>query len=1020
MFGDLRVVTSEETHTRFRTRKAALLLAYLALHSQQAQSRERLADLFWGDKEPAGGRADLSTALSQLRRQLEPPGTPDSLFLADKQQVRLHPAAVTTDVADFERFVAQAWQNEDKAEKAALLQQAVALYRGDLLPDCYEDWAAGEQTRCRLLFQESLLRLTQLWEESGRWGEALSMAQRACATDPFAEEAYRAQMRLLVRLKKPSAALRLYADMEALFGRELGTRPSAATRQMAEMIHSDPRAALLMRAEEAANTHSAAPAQARSAAVTVGHDSAPSVEAPPLSALPPPASAPALPAPVLPLQLTRFFGRDQEREQLCALLQTSGARLVSLLGPGGAGKTRLALEVAAQVAPSFANRVWFVPLADISDASLIVSTLIHALHLPPSAQADPLERVVTHLGSAPCLLVLDNLEHLLRDTPQVGKNDNPGMSGSVALSRLLLERVPALTCLVTSRQALRLGGEHVYALPPLALPSETDAASLETLRGNDSIALYLDRAHAARPDFALTTQNASAIAALCRKLDGMPLAIEMAAAWVKTISPAKMLERLERQLDLLVSRRRDLPPRHQSLRATIEWSYELLSPELQAFFTRLGVFRGGWTLEAAEAVCGGDALFALSELQEHSLIVQQEDTSQEKAGQDNKEQNQKEVAEIEMRYRMLEPLREFALEKLQDEPRVRERHQAFFLDFAEEASPKLLQEKSVVWFQSLQVEHDNLRAALGWCLERKNDPGNAAAAGLRFCAAMDNFWYLGSHVQEARHFLTNALARAAGLGRTQERAAALRRSGFFASYQSDYDAARPLLEEALAISKESGDAKGAGYALKELAWVASHRRDYDRARPLLEESLALLRESGERYGLAQSLHELGIMAEYEGDYARARSLYEQVLELFRELGNHERVVWTLHGLGFLALCRKDLAQARSLLTESLGMFRDSEDRPGKVRSLDRFANLALAEEQAARAARLLGAADAAREAIGSPQPPSEREEHDRVLGAARAAIEENTLGETTFAEVWAEGQAMSLEQAVEYALTGGE
>lgn len=385
MLGDLRVVTGDQAHTRFRTRKAALLLAYLALHPRQAQSRERLVALFWGDKEEADGRADLSNALAQLRRQLETPGmTGDSLFLADKQQVRLNSEAVCTDVADFERLLEQARPCEDKAEKAAVLQQAVQMYRGDLLPGCYEDWAANEQTRYRLLHQKSLLNLAQLWEETGRYADALGIAQQACAADPFAEEGYRAQMRLLVRLKKPAAALQVYDAMEALFRQELGTHPSAATRQMAEMLRQDPRAALMMRAETAAN----APSQA-----------APVAASPPVSA--PPPAVPVASAPSLPLQLTRFFGREQERAQLRDLLQTPDIRLVSLLGPGGTGKTRLSLEVAAQVAPAFGNRVWFVPLADIPDASLVVFALTYALRLPPDAQADPFERVVAHLGRRP-------------------------------------------------------------------------------------------------------------------------------------------------------------------------------------------------------------------------------------------------------------------------------------------------------------------------------------------------------------------------------------------------------------------------------------------------------------------------------------------------------------------------------------------------------------------------------------------------------------------------------------------
>ena len=754
LFGDMRVVQGEQTHTRFRTRKAAYVLAYLALNMPQAQPRERLVDLFWGDKEEAVGRDGLSTALAQLRRQLEPTGVPaDSLLVADKQQVRLNSASVSVDVADFDRLINASRQSEDKSEKGSLLQQAIELYRGDLLPGCYEDWATGEQTRCRTLYLESLLQLIPLWEEAGRYADALGMAQRAGGADPFAEESYRAQMRLLVRLRTPSAALQVYEKMEEIFQRELGTRPSVSTRQMAEMIRQDPRAALLMRAEAANARSPAAPASPEAVVVPAS-----------------PAVSPAIPlpdsvAPPLPLQLTRFFGRDQEREQIAALLQTPGTRLITLLGPGGAGKTRLSLEVAAQVASVFDNRVWFVSLADIPDASLIAPTLSRALRLPPDTQSDPLDRVTAFLGESPCLLVLDNLEHLLRDAPDAGKNDNPAQSGSAGLIHLMLQRIPGLICLATSRTALRLRGEQVFPLPSLALPSQSDAATPESLAKNPSIALYVDRARAARPDFALTSGNAPAVAALCRRLEGMPLAIEMAAAWVKTIPPVKMLERLSHQLDLLVSRHRDLPPRHQSLRATIEWSYDLLTPDLQTFFARLGAFRGGWTLEAAEAVCGKEALYALVELQEHSLIVattgeQGDGTKEEGEGE---AKDAEDTEDQEPRYRMLEPLREYALEKLTERGEREgsaDRHAAWYLELALASKAAWDGPDQNRLFQCLQNDLDNLRTAL----ERFSADAEGGLNGLVMVFALQRF-LAGVRVSGRSAPLADAGAGASGRGR---------------------------------------------------------------------------------------------------------------------------------------------------------------------------------------------------------------------------------------------------------------
>ena len=391
-----RVVQGEQTHTRFRTHKAASLLAYLALHLQQAHPRERLLDLLWPDMEPQAARDNLSTTLTQLRRQLEPPGVAaGSLLITTKQHVRLNPDAVRTDVAEFYDLLRQARQSNAEASKAgagedeaALLEQALARYKGPLLPGWYEEWVTPEQTRCQAAHLDALRELTRHGEMVGRYTDALAWAQQVTRADPYDESGWQAQMRLLVRLRKPSAALQVYDTLDALFRQELGARPSASSRQMAETIRSDPRAALLLKVEAAAALRPPQHTDTAGASAVVSPQAAPA-SAVPASAAPAPACVPA--APPLPLQLTRFFGRAQECAQLALLLQTPDTRLVSVLGPGGAGKTRLSLEVAGQVAGAFANRVWFVPLADIPDAALIVlgTPGAHALRLPPGCTGRP-------------------------------------------------------------------------------------------------------------------------------------------------------------------------------------------------------------------------------------------------------------------------------------------------------------------------------------------------------------------------------------------------------------------------------------------------------------------------------------------------------------------------------------------------------------------------------------------------------------------------------------------------------
>ncbi len=685
----------------------------------------------------------------------------------------------------------------------------------------------------------------------------------------------------------------------------------------------------------------------------------------------------------LPLQFTRFFGREAEIARIGEMLASPETRLLTLTGPGGTGKTRLCIEAAGRFSETFAGAIWFVPLADLSDPGLIPQTILQAMSLPLTGGQEPLEQLVTALTNQSTLLLLDNFEHLV--------------AGGAEVVQTLLSRVPTLQCLVTSRQTLNLPGEGEFAVAPLPIPNGSDTP--ERLSLFESVRLFVDRAQAAKPDFRITNSNAPAVAELCDRLEGIPLAIELAAARALVLTPSQMLVQLGSRFEFLVSRKRGIAERQRTLRATVDWSYRLLAPDVQRFFAQLCVFRGGWTPEAAEAVCEEPlALDMLAQLRECSLVTTQE-------------------SESGIRFRMLESLREFGRDRLLESGEsetTRRRQRDYFLRFAEETAPRLRAAKGAVWFQRVETEHDNLRAALEWCLAQKNDEQNDAAVGLRFCEALYNFWFSGFYLREARHYLTNALSRAADLGRTKERAVALGQCGLFTWFQGDSDVALPLLQEALAMSKELGDMEGVAEALHSLAWVASSQRDYARARTLLEESRALSQQSGDRNGLAQSLHSLGILAEYEGDYPKARLLYEQSLDLFRELGNHWRVAWVLHGLGFLALCGQDFARARSLLKESLALFCDGEVRWGEVRSLERFANLAMAEGQATRAVRLLGAAAAAREAIGWPLPPSAREEQDQISAAARSKLD----GET-FAVAWSEGQVMSLEQAVAYAFQDG-
>jgi len=695
----------------------------------------------------------------------------------------------------------------------------------------------------------------------------------------------------------------------------------------------------------------------------------------------------------LPLHLTRFLGRAKEAAELRALLVpqsdfADAERLVTVTGPGGAGKTRLAIELGRQLAEEFGGRVWFVPLADLRDGAEIPRALLHALQLNPVSGVDPLEQALSKLcgtgGSARSLLILDNLEQLLGAEPLPGGGTSA--EETVAFMQRLLTEAPTLTCLVTSRICLRLGGEREFALGPLTLPEA--AVRPEALLAFESVALYVDRALAAKPDFALTVNNGEAVATLCRRLEGMPLAIEMAAAWAKSLPPAKMLERLDRQLDLLVSLRRDLPPRHRSLRATIEWSYELLSAELQRLFAGLSIFRGGWSLEAAEAVCGADALFGLEELRSQSLVVLEE-------------------SEEQPRYRLLEPLREFAAERLEalEEGFSRRRaHLAYFLNFAEARTRGVWGPRQREIFEDLDRERENLRAALDTGHEEDIE------GALRLATALFRYWQ--------RHAVREGTARFAALlshplaqRHTLVRASALNGAGILAFMQADYVHSRALHTEALTIAQELGDIRTEANALHGIGNSYYSEQRYEETRALFLQCLALRTILDDRVGMASLWHSLGNLEMAEDRFETAREYMQQALALRREFGDSVTSASTLAALGQLARKEGDLEEAERLAREALPIFHASGGLFNVALCLGDLMYVARSREQWERATTLLAAATAVRAEGGFPYPSHEgsgQEEQRRPLREA--------LGDAAFDRAWKTGDSMSTAEAVAFAL----
>jgi predicted ATPase/class 3 adenylate cyclase len=704
-------------------------------------------------------------------------------------------------------------------------------------------------------------------------------------------------------------------------------------------------------------------------------------EFPPLRSL----SDPALPN-NLPLQLTSFIGREKAMEEVKRLLKQT--RLLTLTGSGGCGKTRLSLQVAADILEDYPEGVWQVELAPLADPALVPQTVAKTLGIQEQAGQTFLQTLTESLQSRRLLILLDNCEHLIATCAQ--------------LTADLLRSCPQIAVLATSREPLGIGGEQTYGVPSLSQPDPKQALSSEMLSQYESVCLFLERARLVRPDFAVTDSNAAALAQVCYHLDGIPLAIELAAARVRALPVEDINTRLDNRFRLLTGGSRAALPRQQTLRALIDWSYDLLGEQERLLLSRLSVFAGGWTLAAAEQVCAGESAAAesieewevldlLTGLVDKSLVVveTQSDAS---------------------RYRFLETVRQYARDRLTESGEsaaVRARHRDSFLTLVVELKAKLQGAEQGHWLAVLEEEHDNLRQALTFCLE---EPAGGEA-GLLLGAGLQKFWWTHGHLSEGSERLRAALAHPAAQKRTRTRADALHGASILAWMQGDYLLARSLEEESLTIRREQGDRRGVAIALGTLGIVASEQGDNVSARSLEEESLAIYRELGDRHGIATSLNNLGNRAGEQGDYLLARSLYEESLAIRREVGDRYGIASSLNNLGNIAMKQGEDATARSLTEESLAIRREVGDRRGIAGSLETIASLVVRAQRGEQAARLWGAAEALREAIGSPRPAREREEYAEQVAVARAA-----LGDAAFAAAWEAGRALPWEQAVAYAL----
>lgn len=694
-------------------------------------------------------------------------------------------------------------------------------------------------------------------------------------------------------------------------------------------------------------------------------------------------------------QLTPLVGREREAAQAIELLRDGSVRLVTMTGVGGTGKTRLAQEVARRLLSHFADGVFFVELAAVDDAQLVAPSIAQTFGVKEAGIGSLTDALKNHLREKQILLVLDNFEQVTAAAPL--------LSELLAASR-------QLKILATSRTLLHLSVEREFKVPPLAVPSDAAEVSAQGLMKMEAPRLFAERARAVKPNFTLTDENARSVAEICARLDGLPLAIELAAARIKILSPQAISARLENRLRLLTGGARDLPARQRTMRGAIEWSYELLDEGEQTLFRRLAVFAGGFLIEAAETIVSvgqsadtgadgqtitsglaplTDVLDLITSLLDNSLLVQ------------------KEQADGESRFHLLEVVREYASEALQasgEGEAMRKSHARYFLALAKEAEPEFFGARGAKWLDRLEDEHDNLRAALSWSAL------NDAETAISLTAALRSFWTLHNYLTEGRRWLETAL-ELSHLAPADVRFKLLHGLGQAALYHGDKETARRMHEEGLAAARAAGNKRQIALSNRGLGAVAKQQDDIASARKFIEEGLAISRESNDEFGIAVSLNALGDLARMEDDYRAARPLFEEALTICRHIGNQEGVCGCLNNLGAVAYGEGDYEAARAHYAEALATAQEMGDKVTVSYSLDGFAALAAARGDARCATRLAGATERLRESLGFETEPAESRFRNAYLAGLRVALEEEA-----FAALYKQGRALKTGEAVALAL----
>ncbi|MCW5938899.1 MAG: hypothetical protein KF884_04840 [Fimbriimonadaceae bacterium] len=860
LFGTLTLERGAERVTQFRTRKTAIIFAYMAFYCGKTFSRESVVDMAWPDSEPELGRQNLRASLSALRKLLEPPGFEGAVLVTDREHLGLREGSVTTDVAEFRSLVKTADGEADLAKRCEALERALGLVAGPLLPGFSEDWITPQLLQLEEEQAQATVELMRALTELGDPQRAILMGKRALSVAPLREDVHVELIRAFAANGQKGEAIRQFEELEQLLDDHFGESPSEeATRALDEAPRTVPRVLVSQESQK--------PARAK-----------------------------------LPVQLTRFFGRSEELSLLSASLSPGGARLTTITGLGGCGKTRLAHRLAEAMAKTFSGRVWFVPLADLRDPKLLAPSVLAVMGIR-SETADPMDSLVSALGEDSSMLVLDNVEHLLPEAADFVHE--------------LIAHAPGLTVLTTSRAPTEVAGERRFPIKPLPLPAE--GTTVATLLENPSVALFVDRAQAVRPEFKVDASNAQAVRELCVRLEGLPLALELAAGRTASMSAAQILGRLATDLGFLASTHRGSPERQRTLAATIQWSYDLLPGPLQLVCDRLSVFRGSFTLEAAVQIAHATHE-DLAELIDCSLLFL-------------------ESADDRERYRLAEAVREFADNRFSSHPQAEEvlsRHLEFYAALTAEMAEQMKGPNQLQALTNLDHEHDNLRKAVQWCVQHDPYP----AAGYRLIGNLRMYVWMRGHTAEWIAHGNDALKKRDDPHTERERAACMATVGTFFYGRSDYDQAIQLYEDAHRLFRKNGDDFGAAQALFNKVQALGYTEPGLDAISQYEEALAATEATGDEHLLLRTLTSFAWFLERNEQFDRARSVYTRALPL-AERGDARSLATIQDAMGRLQLWAGDAAGALQLHLEAL----ETNERLGNRRGISaNLANISLAHK----------------------------------------------------------------------------